>query len=223
MAIPILRTLDGAEIPAGKVARRPLIGPDLGAAALPSWLAAINGTATFPASPDTWGVQLATGTAAGAQATLGTAFSLTSTRFRQIRWTIDTWCFDAATAGATASISIREVGSSPTAGVSLFGILNAGAATCRIYNPAGNVSVDLGYSWAGAEAPRWRSLTLDLRPIDRRLYIWEGDQVIEGGAFDLAASFNDGALVPQVNLTNSAGGAARWWRAAQVRLDVVHN
>lgn len=219
MSIP--RDLAGTPFPAGKI-HRTLDGPPVGTTTtLPPWLTALAGTATFPAAPDVWGVKMTTGTGAGSQATLATSFALDSTLFRQIRWTVDGLWIDSSATGATVSVGIHNAAA--TAGVVLFGLASSGTCVARTLTPGADVDTDLAYSWSGTEASRSRCITLDLRPIDRALYLMVGDQVIQGGAIDMAEDFVDGLLVPQVSIMNSTGGTGRWWRAAQVRLDLVHN
>lgn len=227
MAVPLARDLAGKVIPAGKV-RRVLEGPAVGAAALPSWLTAAAGTASFPATPEDWGVQLTTGTVATNSATLATAFTIDSSKFEAIRWTVEGWRFDSSTASATTSISIRNAAGD--AGVTLFGLVSSGETTFRILNPGGNVSEVGPYEWAGLDATKHRNLTIEVRKVhradgsvDRHVFVLEDDQVQL--AFDVSASWNDGLLVPQVSVTKGAtvDGLARWWRAGQVRLELVSN
>lgn len=187
--MPIVFDSAGRLVPPGKVARSLEETFILGA--MPSWLTASSGTASYGAQASTRGyLQMTTGAVSGNAATVKTNFTVNLADQKAILWEASGLVLDSSTVQLAMGISnTGSVGSfikQDSADSTLF-VAMAGNSTAVPYNLRN-----------GSEATRRRNLGIMLLPSTREMYVFEDDQVM---AYRTHTSLTLGAVSCDLTVT----------------------
>lgn len=201
-------------MPLGRVVRT-LTEPFIPGGALPSWLEASQGTASYQAPTDGAGyVRVTSGANMSDPAELRTTFDIDITNYDEVRFTLEGLVFSDTT-GADLVFGIDN--NSSKYGVA-YSDTSSGGQVLRAREASSDDTETVNYQ-VRADATHRRNLTLVCQPKRQAMYLMEDDQVV-GYREGLAMNFGD--CRARITIANTTA-AARWFQVSQVKLTLVHN
>lgn len=206
----------GQVIPHGKVSRT-LEENFLTASALPSWLEASSGTASFDApSAGFGGCKMTTGSTTNNVARLRTTFTFDPQYFQALWWTVEAFHMDVDDNVWPSFGFIND------AGTHAANVYQTSASTAKLQGVgSGTSDIGLHYQIRDAdEGTRRRNMTvLWLPQLDEGFFL-NDDQVI---GYLSGAGFNPVGEVRAFCEITTKENVAHWFKISQCRLTLVHN
>lgn len=218
-----VRDMDGKIVPRGRVSKR-LYEPFIPGGALPSWLAAQAGTATFQSvssSVDVSGATITTAASSGSGARLWTTFDIATPMYKEIIFSLYGLRFGNDD-GFDVWYQISQT--SNDRGVSFMhnNAAGDGGAFIRAHNAGVNTDHTTGYNLkktnGGSRKPR--NITMRFRPNAGEVALMEDDQIMANAK--IAGEFATTAVRPMVTLT-SREAVAHSFTFAAAELILIHN